>query len=90
MIIWNFSYFIHRWHTWSLVLEELEAATSASSDAVAVAAAGQPRDRDGRWGWVEVTTADDSDWMIGQRDDSDWSAAPASEWQLYKKRKTVR
>jgi hypothetical protein len=35
--------------TWSLVLEELEAATSASSDVVAVAAvAGQPRDRDGR------------------------------------------
>ncbi len=44
-----FLFHFFRWPTWSLVLEELEAATSASSDAVAVAAAaGQPRDRDGR------------------------------------------
>jgi hypothetical protein len=48
MFIRYFLYFIYRWPTWSLVLEELEAATSASSDAVVVAVVGQPRDRDGR------------------------------------------
>jgi hypothetical protein len=42
-------FYLFRALTWSLVLEELEAATSASFDAVAVVAvAGQPRDRDGR------------------------------------------